>query len=97
MPEAAANFVGTLLVSADLFENEIQTHGANRLCHRPSQAHSPALEASCPNEATAAVAAKHLKKAGFKKIRPLLGGTEAWTKAGRKLVIVAENKLLSAA
>ena len=29
---------------------------------------------ACPNEATAAVAAKHLKAAGFKKIRPLLGG-----------------------
>jgi len=52
---------------------------------------------SCPNEATAAVAAKHLKKAGFKKIRPLLGGTEAWTKAGHKLVIVEESELLSAA
>jgi rhodanese-related sulfurtransferase len=43
---------------------------------------------SCPNEATAAVAAKHLKKAGFKKIRPLLGGIEAWVKAGHKLVVV---------
>ncbi len=28
---------------------------------------------ACPNEASAAVAAKHLKQAGFKKIRPLLG------------------------
>ena len=37
---------------------------------------------ACPNEATAAVAAKHLKAAGFKKIRPLLGGVEAWAKAG---------------
>ena len=30
---------------------------------------------ACPNEASAAVAAKHLKQAGFKKIRPLLGGS----------------------
>ena len=52
---------------------------------------------SCPNEATAAVAAKHLKKAGFKKIRPLLGGTEAWTKAGYKLVLVEDNELPSEA
>jgi membrane protein DedA with SNARE-associated domain/rhodanese-related sulfurtransferase len=40
---------------------------------------------ACPNEATAAVAARHLKRAGFKKIRPLLGGVEAWVGAGRQL------------
>ncbi len=36
---------------------------------------------ACPNEASAAVAAKHLKQAGFKKIRPLLGGIDAWVQA----------------
>jgi membrane protein DedA with SNARE-associated domain/rhodanese-related sulfurtransferase len=40
---------------------------------------------SCPNEASAAMATRHLKKAGFKKIRPLLGGTEAWIASGQKL------------
>lgn len=44
---------------------------------------------SCPNEASAAVAALHLKRAGFKKIRPLLGGIEAWGKAGRPIEIAA--------
>lgn len=38
---------------------------------------------SCPNEVTAAGAALHLKRAGFKKIRPLQGGIEAWALAGR--------------
>jgi rhodanese-related sulfurtransferase len=38
---------------------------------------------ACPNEASAAVAAKHLKRAGFKKIRPLLGGIDAWVQAGQ--------------
>lgn len=52
---------------------------------------------ACPNEATAAVAAKHLKSAGFKKIRPLLGGVEAWAKAGHKLVIVEDDGLDRAA
>ena len=37
---------------------------------------------SCPNEASAATAAKRLRRAGFKKIRPLLGGVEAWVQAG---------------
>ena len=38
---------------------------------------------ACPNEESAAVAAKHLKQAGFKKIRPLLGGIDAWVQAGQ--------------
>lgn len=38
---------------------------------------------ACPNEATAAIAANHLKRAGYKKIRPLLGGIDAWASAGR--------------
>jgi membrane protein DedA with SNARE-associated domain/rhodanese-related sulfurtransferase len=40
---------------------------------------------ACPNEASAAIAAKHLKQAGFKKIRPLLGGIDAWIEAGRPI------------
>jgi rhodanese-related sulfurtransferase len=44
---------------------------------------------SCPNEASAAMAAMHLKRAGFKKIRPLLGGIEAWSQAGRRIDIGA--------
>ncbi|MFZ1921922.1 MAG: thiosulfate sulfurtransferase GlpE, partial [Xanthobacteraceae bacterium] len=43
----------------------------------------------CPNEASAAIAAKHLKKAGFKKIRPLRGGLDAWIEAGHPLQQVA--------
>jgi len=37
---------------------------------------------ACPNEESAATAAKHLRQAGFKKIRPLLGGIDAWVQAG---------------
>ena len=40
---------------------------------------------ACPNEATAAIAANHLKRAGYNKIRPLLGGIDAWAGAGRPL------------
>ncbi|HLG88088.1 MAG TPA: rhodanese-like domain-containing protein [Alphaproteobacteria bacterium] len=43
---------------------------------------------SCPNEASAAVAAQHLRRAGFRKIRPLLGGIDAWTEAGRQIAVV---------
>jgi rhodanese-related sulfurtransferase len=40
---------------------------------------------ACPNEATAATAARHLRKAGFRRIRPLLGGVDAWVSSGRQL------------
>jgi membrane protein DedA with SNARE-associated domain/rhodanese-related sulfurtransferase len=40
---------------------------------------------ACPNEASAATATLHLRKAGFRKIRPLLGGVDAWVAAGRPL------------
>jgi rhodanese-related sulfurtransferase len=37
---------------------------------------------SCPNEASAARVAKILMSHGFKRVRPLLGGLEAWIAAG---------------
>jgi rhodanese-related sulfurtransferase len=37
---------------------------------------------ACPNEASAAVVAKKLMRAGFKRVRPLSGGIEAWTQRG---------------
>jgi membrane protein DedA with SNARE-associated domain/rhodanese-related sulfurtransferase len=45
---------------------------------------------SCPNEASAAIAADHLRKAGFKKIRPLLGGIQAWSEMGRPVEMLDE-------
>jgi membrane protein DedA with SNARE-associated domain/rhodanese-related sulfurtransferase len=40
---------------------------------------------ACPNEVSAAIAARHLKQAGFKNIHPLLGGIDAWVSAGQPL------------
>jgi membrane protein DedA with SNARE-associated domain/rhodanese-related sulfurtransferase len=37
----------------------------------------------CPNDASAAVIAKKLKERGFKRVRPLSGGIEAWQSRGR--------------
>jgi membrane protein DedA with SNARE-associated domain/rhodanese-related sulfurtransferase len=47
---------------------------------------------ACPNEESAATAAKHLKQAGFKKIRPLLGGIEAWVQAGHPIERIGLTK-----
>jgi rhodanese-related sulfurtransferase len=40
---------------------------------------------ACPNEASAAVIAKRLQKAGIKRVHPLLGGIDAWRAAGQPL------------
>jgi membrane protein DedA with SNARE-associated domain/rhodanese-related sulfurtransferase len=37
---------------------------------------------SCPNEASAAYAARQLINLGYTRVRPLLGGLEAWVSAG---------------
>jgi membrane protein DedA with SNARE-associated domain/rhodanese-related sulfurtransferase len=40
---------------------------------------------SCPNEASAASAAKLLMDIGYRRVRPLLGGIDAWSAAGFSL------------
>ena len=37
---------------------------------------------ACPNEASAAMVAKKLMRASFKRVRPLAGGIEAWVERG---------------
>jgi membrane protein DedA with SNARE-associated domain/rhodanese-related sulfurtransferase len=43
---------------------------------------------SCPNEASAAVAARRLMSLGYSRVRPLLGGLEAWVAAGYDVELV---------
>jgi membrane protein DedA with SNARE-associated domain/rhodanese-related sulfurtransferase len=52
---------------------------------------------ACPNEATAAVVAKRLMKAGFQRVRPLKGGIDAWVASGLPLELSAPVPLLEAA
>ncbi len=40
---------------------------------------------ACPNEYTAAKLAKALMRHGFKRVRPLLGGIDAWIEAGHEV------------
>ncbi|GFE81124.1 hypothetical protein GCM10011487_31240 [Steroidobacter agaridevorans] len=39
----------------------------------------------CPNDASAAVVARKLQELGFKRVRPLAGGIEAWQARGRPI------------
>ena len=43
------------------------------------------LYCACPNEATAVKVAQKLKKVGYTRIRPLLGGIDAWIEAGHEI------------
>jgi membrane protein DedA with SNARE-associated domain/rhodanese-related sulfurtransferase len=47
---------------------------------------------NCPNEASAATAAKALHDLGYVRVRPLLGGLEAWIAAGYGFEPVADKK-----
>ena len=49
------------------------------------------LYCSCPNEASAAQVAKLLINAGFVRVRPLLGGLEAWIAAGLPVDVIAQE------
>ena len=46
---------------------------------------------NCPNEASAVQLARQLSKLGFKRIRPLLGGVDAWLAAGQSLVPIERH------
>ena len=42
---------------------------------------------ACPNDASAVIAARKLLERGFRDVRPLAGGIDAWTAAGRALEV----------
>jgi membrane protein DedA with SNARE-associated domain/rhodanese-related sulfurtransferase len=50
---------------------------------------------SCPNEASAAVAAKALHDLGYVRVRPLLGGLDAWIEAGYDTMNLARSGVAS--
>lgn len=41
----------------------------------------------CPNDASAAVVARKLKDKGFRRVRPLAGGLEAWRRVGGRVAL----------
>jgi membrane protein DedA with SNARE-associated domain/rhodanese-related sulfurtransferase len=46
---------------------------------------------ACPNDASAALAANQLRSAGFRRVRPLLGGIDAWVAAGHAIENLSSN------
>ena len=52
---------------------------------------------SCPNEASSATAARTLMRFGFERVRPLLGGLDAWAAAGYEVEVIVEAQLAPSA
>jgi membrane protein DedA with SNARE-associated domain/rhodanese-related sulfurtransferase len=48
---------------------------------------------ACPNEASAVKVAKQLSELGFKRVRPLHGGIDAWIEAGYKVESIIEDEI----
>jgi membrane protein DedA with SNARE-associated domain/rhodanese-related sulfurtransferase len=48
---------------------------------------------ACPNEASAAKVAKALVQNGFKRVRPLAGGIDAWIESGFEVEAIGEESL----
>lgn len=57
-------------------------NGIDRLVHEVPFDRELVIYCSCPNEVSAALAAKSLKQQGYRRVRPLLGGLDAWDEAG---------------
>lgn len=58
------------LESLDVWEHDVHSHA------------EVVVYCACPNEASAARAAKRLISRGFRHVRPLTGGIHAWVDAG---------------
>ena len=60
----------------------LQDGPANQDAVGASPLNTVVIYCSCPNEISAAVLAKRLRKLGFADVRPLRGGIDAWREAG---------------
>ncbi|HWE06615.1 MAG TPA: rhodanese-like domain-containing protein [Rhizomicrobium sp.] len=56
-----------------------------RLCHSVAPDIEIVVYCACPNEASAALVANQLRRAGYRSARPLLGGIDAWVAAGHMI------------
>lgn len=73
---------GALSIDSHAFDDSLKAH--NLLDHVTRDV---IVYCACPNEASAALIAKKLMRAGFKRVRPLGGGIEAWVERGYDLEV----------
>ncbi|HQR71894.1 MAG TPA: DedA family protein/thiosulfate sulfurtransferase GlpE [Burkholderiaceae bacterium] len=68
---------GAVWVDSHAFDENLQSQALQR-----RTAEEVVVYCACPNEASAAQVAKKLMRAGFRRVRPLAGGIEAWIARG---------------
>ena len=68
---------GAVWIDSHAFDESLRASG---LHERTGQ--EVIVYCACPNEASAALVAKKLMRAGFKRVRPLRGGIDAWLERG---------------
>lgn len=73
---------GAIWIDSQTFDESLES---KRLGDR--MAHEVVVYCACPNETSAAVVASKLIRAGFKRVRPLGGGIEAWLAKGYEVEI----------
>lgn len=63
----------------------LEAHASDAQLRNLPLAEEVIVYCACPNEASAASMAKRLMKAGFRRVRPLHGGIDAWVASGLPL------------
>ncbi|MFC0514222.1 DedA family protein/thiosulfate sulfurtransferase GlpE [Mucilaginibacter angelicae] len=66
----------------------IDESSLNDIADRYAEHKEIVIYCSCPNEITAARYAEKLRKVGLKRIRPLLGGIDAWAESGQRVTFL---------
>ncbi|WP_266160208.1 VTT domain-containing protein [Dyella silvatica] len=77
-PAASRLLDGRVITGALLIDSD----GVHQLVQGISFERELVTYCQCPNEVTAAMAAKTLSAMGYRRVRPLLGGLDAWDAAG---------------
>lgn len=65
----------------------IEANGPDEELRRLPASEEVIIYCACPNEASAATVARRLLKAGFRRVRPLKGGIDAWIALGLALEV----------
>ena len=82
----AARLADNRIIPGALMAN---LNGIDQALHQVPIDQDVVIYCSCPNEVSAAKAAKGLLLQGYRKVRPLLGGLDAWADAGYDIELVA--------
>ena len=65
--------------------------GIDRAVHQVPFERELVIYCTCPNEVSAALAAMTLRRQGYRQVRPLLGGLDAWVDAGYAVQLLTSD------